>query len=235
MKIIPKTLLALVICGGLNSSVKAQSSSNVPITNFDGVAVSSGIDLYLMQSNAENIKVSAHPDLIKNVLVSKEGNTLKIAYKDNISWGKLFKGQSIKVYVNYKTLESLTASGGSDVFTQNTMRTPKLAIKASGGSDLKMDIITKDIEIQSSGGSDLDIKGSADNMSLTCSGGSDVNAYNFLVNYAKVTASGGSDANIHVSKGLEANASGGSDIKYKGDAAVRKTSSSKSGDVTKID
>lgn len=213
---------------------KAQQNKNIALTNFNGITVSSGIDLYLTQSNSENIKVSAHKDLLENVIIEKNGSTLTVKYKSNEGWGRMFKGESIKVYINYKNLNAITASGGSDVFSQNTIKTPKLNVRASGGSDVSLDIIADDLEVTTSGGSDVKLKGKVKNMILQTSGGSDVEAYQLISEYAKVTSSGGSDANVYVTKGLEASASGGSDINYKGDAALNKTSSSKSGDVRHI-
>lgn len=234
-KLNPIKLLVLTLaCSLITFSLKAQSSKDVPVRNFNEVSVSSGIDLYLTQSSAENIKVMAHPDLLKDVIIEKENNLLKIRYRNNISWSRMFKGQSIKVYVSYKTLQAVSASGGSDVFTQNTLKTDKLIASASGGSDIELDIITKDLQVQTSGGSDIKLKGSGVNMQASASGGSDIHALEFIVEYAKVTASGGSDANVNVSKALEASASGGSDVNYKGNASVKKTSSSRSGDVKRI-
>ena len=228
-----KSALTLLVFSTSVISSNAQQNKDVSINNFNEVSVSSGIDVYLTHSNSENIRINAHPDLIKNVIIEKEGNNLKIRYKDGVNWGRLFKNQSIKVYINYKTLKALSASGGSDVYTQNTLKTDRLSLSASGGSDLKLDVVAKDMEIQASGGSDVDLKGSATNMQVSTSGGSDVNALDFVVDYAKVSSSGGSDANIHVNKALEASASGGSDINYKGSASV-KNNSSKSGDVNRL-
>jgi len=228
-----KLALTLLVFSVSVISLKAQQNKDISITNFTEISVSSGIDLYLTQSNSENIRINAHPDLIKDVIIEKEGSNLRVRYKDGVNWGRLFKNQSIKVYINYKTLKGLSASGGSDVYTQNTLKTDRLSLSASGGSDLKLDVVTKDIEIHASGGSDIDLKGSATNMQASTSGGSDVNALNFVVDYAKVSSSGGSDANIHVNKALEASASGGSDINYKGNASV-KNNSGKSGDVNRL-
>lgn len=217
-----------------NLSANAQQSKNLSITNFQEISVVSGIDLYLTQASTESVKITAHSDLLDKVIIEKEGNLLKIRYKENISWSRVMNGQETKVYVNYKTLQALSASGGSDVFTQNPIKTDRLSIRASGGSDLKLSLTTKDLQLETSGGSDVQLRGSAVNMTASTSGGSDVDALDFVVDYAKVTASGGSDANVNVTKGLEASASGGSDINYKGNASVKKTSSSKSGDVNRL-
>ena len=228
-----KILILLII--GLNGiKVSAQSNKNVKLNSFNEVTVASGIDLYLTQSAEENLTIKGDNDLIKDVIVTQNAGKVTIRYKEGVNWNRLFKNESIKVYRNYKTLKSLTASGGSDVYTQNILKSDALALRASGGSDLKLTLNVKDLSLNISGGSDADLKGNGENLQASASGGSDVNAYGFIVNNAKVTASGGSDVNIYVNKALEASASGGSDINYKGNAALRKTSSSKSGDVNHV-
>lgn len=232
--LIRSSIFTLLIVGAGISNAIAQSSRNVSVKNFNGVTVSSGIDLYLTQGNAEALTIKGDNDLIKDVVIEQGNGNLRIRYKEGVNWGRLFKNQSIKVYVNYKTLTSLTASGGSDVYTQNNLKSDVLNLRASGGSDLKLSLTVRDLTLTISGGSDADLKGSGENLQLTASGGSDVNAFGYVVNNAKATVSGGSDANVYVNKALEASASGGSDVNYKGNASVRKTSSSKSGDVNRV-
>ena len=230
LKALAILLIAVTI---LVQTAFAQQTKTVSISNFNQVTVSSGIDLYLKQGNTENVSVVSSAELLKDVIIEKNGNSLNIRYKNNISWERIFKGKSIKAYVTYKTLNSLSASGGSDVFTQNTLKTPRFTVHVSGGSDLKMDIMTQDMEIHASGGSDLELKGRAKNMEISSSGGSDIDAFDFIVENARVNSSGGSDVNIHVTKALEATSSGGADIVFKGKAAL-KNNSSKSGSVKRF-
>ncbi len=205
------------------------------MNNVDNIRVQSGIDLYITQGTTEGAKVVGDKDLIDKMVLERNGSQLSIRIKDNTSWSSLFSNRKTpKVYVTVKTLSELQASGGSDVYVQNTIKTNRLSISASGGSDINMSVACKDIVLQASGGSDLNLKGSATNMELSVSGGSDANAEEFSVDYAKVNASGGSDASLHVNKALEADAHGGSDVKFSGNASYKKTSSSKSGSVTRI-
>ncbi|SFG67229.1 head GIN domain-containing protein [Pedobacter insulae] len=230
-----RTGLALIVIASTTYAVAyAQDSKTVAIKNFNGISVSSGIDLYLTQGSTENLTIKGRNDVIQNVVVEQNGSEVIIKYKSRMNWSSVFKNQSIKVYVNYKNLKRLAASGGSDVYTQNTLKTDLLNLTASGGSDLKLALICKDLSLTISGGSDAELKGGAENLKVTASGGSDVAAFGFPVNYAKATVSGGSDANLFVNKILEAGASGGSDVNYKGNASLKKTSNSKSGDINHI-
>jgi hypothetical protein len=213
-------------------SVFAQSRT-INVSNFNSIGVSSGIDLYLTQGTTQTLVIKGDNDLIKDVVVEQKGNSINIKYKDGINWSRLFKNQSIKVYVSFKALKSLAASGGSDVYSQNLLKVESLSIAASGGSDVKLNLNCKDLSVATSGGSDVELKGSGENLSVSTSGGSDLDAFSYTVSNARVSASGGSDANVNVSKALEANASGGSDVNYKGNAVVKK-SASKSGDVNHV-
>jgi hypothetical protein len=216
--------------------VFAQENKSVVVKNFNEITVSNGIDLVLIQGNSEKLIITADAEIINNVIVEQTGNSIRIKMKDGFSFSNLFKGNSkaIKVKVNYKTLNALNTSGGSDVITQNQLKTDKFTIKSSGGSDVNLNIACRDLSIESSGGSDVDLKGTAENMQINSSGGSDIDAFGLVAQYARVNSSGGSDVNINVVKGLEAGASGGSDIRFKGEAALKKTSNSKSGDVKRV-
>lgn len=215
-------------------NVFAQSTKTVAVRSFTNLAVSNGIDLIITQGGAEKVEIKGQQDLIRDVVILQEGNQLSVKYKEGVNLNSLFRDGEIQVYVTVKKLNGLSASGGSDVETRNIINTDKISINSSGGSDLDLHIVCKDISLSSSGGSDVSLKGSAENMILNISGGSDVDAFDFKVNYAKVNTSGGSDANVYVNKGLTANATGGSDITYRGSAALKKTSNSKSADITHV-
>lgn len=229
-----KTVALILLTSFSFIQVNAQHSRTVAVSHFSGIRVASGIDLYLTQGNAESLVIKGESELVKNVVIEQTNGNLTVKYKDGVSWGRLFSNESIKVYVTFKELKAITASGGSDVFSQNTIKAGSLTIGASGGSDVEVSLTCSDLQVSASGGSDVKLKGSADNMILNASGGSDVDAFEFVVNYSKAHVSGGSDANINVTKGLEASANGGSDITYKGNAALKRIGGSKSGDINHI-
>jgi len=226
------TLVLFFICSFTCVNVFAQSSRQVSVSDFSGIGVSSGINLHLKQGNTESLVIKGEEEVIKDVVVEKNDRSISIKYKDGINWSRLFKGRTIDVYVTFKNLNSLAASGGADVYIDGQLKTDRLSLAASGGADIKLNLICKDVKISVSGGADIELKGSAENMSIAASGGADIDAFDFKVDYAQVNSSGGADVDIYVNKGLTAAASGGSDITYKGNASLKKTSNSRSGDIT---
>jgi Putative auto-transporter adhesin, head GIN domain len=233
MKKVLLSLFMLTITG----FAYAQKTVNDPnaekrnVTGFHGIDVGGGIDLYL-SSGDEAVAVSAGNeegrDRIKTEV--KDG-ILKIWYK----WdGKLkidWKNRKLRAYVSYKQLDRLHASGGSDVFSDGSIRSDKLDIQASGGSDIKVNVEVSELKANVSGGSDIIISGSAKNIDIDASGGSDFKGYELQTENCKANAGGGSDIFITVNKELTADASGGSDVHYKGTGLIRDIKSSGGGSV----
>lgn len=231
-------LLAVIVLGAV--ATKAQKTvydANAQVRSVKGfraVQVSGGIDLYL-SSGEEAVAVSAreteHRDRIKTVV---ENGVLKIYYdwKDGMNFLKGTNRQ-LKAYVSYKTLESLSASGGSDVVVDGAINSNKFALSVSGGSDFKGKINAQELTIDQSGGADIDISGKTGRLTIDASGGSDLNGYGLEAETATVGASGGSDVEITVTKQLTANASGGSDVSYRGNASSVTSNKSGGGSVKK--
>ena len=202
------------------------------VQSFHAIHVSQGIDLYLSQGD-EAVAVSASDLNMRNqIKVEVENGTLHI-YMDNktIHWN--WGNKKLRAYVSFKTLDNLEASGGSDLFTEGTIKVEKLHISLSGGSDLKATVDIQDLSIHQSGGSDIKIEGMAANLNIDASGGSDFSGYGLTADNCHIEASGGSDMHITVNKELNVNASGGSDVYYKGTAVIKGIHSSGSSSISK--
>jgi hypothetical protein len=221
----------LLLGAGMAQAQQTVNDPNAQVRNvgsFTSISVSSGVDLYLSPGETETVVVSASEEKYRDkIMTVVENGTLKIYYdwKSNIqiNWGS---NKKLKAYVSFKTLQKLSASGGSDVSaTTGVIKQPSLELSLSGGSDFQGRVETDQLKVSQSGGSDSDIRGSATKATINISGGSDMDGYELKVNDCTVNASGGSDISITVSGNFTANASGGSDISYKGDCALTKNSS----------
>jgi hypothetical protein len=230
-------LLTMVMAVAVFAQDKVINDPNAEkrsVSGFHAIDIAGGIDLYLSQGNEEAVAVSAsekeYRDKIKTVV---ENGVLKIYYDVNwYKWGWKMN-RKLKAYVSVKNIDGIKASGGSDVKVDGTLSVAKLSIDLSGGSDFKGAVNVTDLKIDQSGGSDSDISGRAITVRIDASGGSDANASALTADICYLECSGGSDIDITVNKELEADASGGSDIRYKGTAVVKKTSSSGGSSVKK--
>jgi hypothetical protein len=229
-----KKLLFSLLVTGLITTVSAQKTINDPnaekrnVSGFHAIEVGGGIDLYLSQGE-EAVAVSASKNEYRaRIKTEVKGGVLKIWYEWNSNLRFDWSNHKLKAYVSFKDIDRLEGSGGSDISVDGSIKVAKLAMEVSGGSDFDGKVETGELNIQASGGSDVRISGKADRLTIDASGGSDFKGYDLASDICNVEASGGSDIQVTVNKELSANASGGSDVYYKGTGLIRdlKTSGS---------
>lgn len=196
------------------------------VSDFDAIDVGYGIDVYLSMGSREHVEVEAPEDLLEYLMTEVKGGKLKIYYDRSFNWNS-----ETKVYVQAKKIESINASGGSDVFGENKLKARDLQLEASGGSDIKLEVSAKSLDVNVSGGSDIVLSGEVDNLKANTSGGSDLKAFDLIAQRAHVEASGGSDIKITVKEELDAKASGGADIEYMGNPQKINSDSATSSDI----
>lgn len=184
---------------------------NRKITNFSSIIVKDGLDLYLTQSDSEQVVVEAEENLLSYIVTEVEKNTLTIYTNKNMKATK-----PMKVFVNFSSLIFLEGYGGSDIYAKQTISLDELKVKVGGGSDIQLNIKTNKLLLEAGGGSDAELFGFAENATLYATGGSDIKAGNIEIINCLLSVSGGSDAVINVKEKLEGKASGGSDIIYSG-------------------
>lgn len=200
--------------------------------SFNKIKVSNAIDLYLSQADNESLAISASEDRYKgNIKTVVENNTLKIYYDGDRNW--LGKGRKLKVYVSFKELDELEASGASDVVIAGTLKAEILKINLSGASDLGGRIEAGYLDVECSGASDINISGHATIVKIRSSGASDFKDYDFVTDNCTVDCSGASDVKITVNKELSGHASGSSSVYYNGSAVLKDIQTSGSSKVNK--
>lgn len=238
-KIFMKKILllgALFVFTGLSAQKTIRDANAVSrnAKNFHAIEISDGIDLYLTQSGEEAVAVSASANEYRDNIVTEVVNgVLKIYNAKRSSWGFNWSNRKLKAYVSARNIDNLSAGGGSDVYIDSELKTARLSMHLSGGSDFRGKIRASDLSIAASGGSDVYISGETDLLKINASGGSDVHGYDLISNTCDIESSGGSDVRITVNKQLNANSSGGSDIYYKGNATSN-TKKSGGGSVKKM-
>jgi putative autotransporter adhesin-like protein len=238
-----KKLILILVCVVSLIHVSAQKTIiNDPnaqvrtVGSFHAIEVSNSIDLYLSQGNEEAVAVSAKdPKHISQIITVVEDGVLKIKLVNTgrIIWNT--GNQQLKAYVSFKTLDKLSASGSSDVYVDGAISSDNLSIHLSGSSDFKGSVKVNELSMDQSGSSDATISGHANNLTVHISGASDIKGYDLVVDNCTAHASGSSDLNITVNKELNAQASGSSDIYYRGSAVIKDLHSSGSSSVSKKD
>ena len=200
--------------------------------DFNAIKISGGIDLYLSQSDNIAIAVSAAEEkFAAGIKTTIEDGVLKIYYDGDKGWKS--KDRKLRVYVSFKTLEKINATGACDVVVQGSIAVNSLALQLSGACDFKGMVKVNTLKLDLSGASDVKISGTANTVDIESSGASDVKGYDLVTDFCNARASGASDINITVNKELNANASGASDIYFKGSGLIKDIHSSGASNVSR--
>lgn len=227
------TTACLSSCAQNEKTIRDNNAQKRDVTGYHAIHISGGIDLYLSQGD-EAVAVSAADLSDRDRIVTEvENGVLQVHMAgQRMHWGS-WGDRKLKAYVSFKQLDGLNASGGSDIFIESGIRTDKLDLGLSGGSDLKGKMTVRELAIIQGGGSDIYLGGEVTHLSVHATGGSDFHGYDLLAEECRVDASGGSDIQITASKELSINASGGSDVYYKGAAMIKDQHASGSSSITK--
>ena len=236
MKKVFVVIMALLTYSVSNAQKTIVNDANAAIRtlneSFHSIKISGGIDLYLSQYETESIAVSASADKYKNDIKTVVENGVLRIYFDGNNWGG-GGNKKLKVYVSFKNLDHVQASGACDVQVAGSITVPDLSLSMSGASDFKGAVSVNKLSLNLSGASDAKISGTAATVNIESSGASDVKGYELITENCTVRASGASDVNITVNKEMTVTASGASDIFYKGNCVIKEIHSSGASTVAK--
>lgn len=197
------------------------------VNGFTAIEVSDAIDLYISQGSSEAVAISGSSDDIKaRIKTEVRSGTLHIYFDGKgLNW-KRWGNNRMKAYVTYKTLERLEASGACNVKATDAIRQTELKMEMSGASDFTGEVTVNKLRLSASGASNIKISGIAGTAYFDASGACTIRAYDLTTDMCRIDASGASTIRVTVNKELNATASGGSNILYRGTGLIRDLSSS---------
>jgi len=212
-----------------NGTIKTENRTAGTFTRVD---VSGNIDLYVKQDSARSIKIEADENLMQYIEVKIEGEKLMIQPKEGYN---LSGSKPIKVYVSSPVFRELEASGACDIIGENILTaTDEIAIDVTGASDAELELKAPKVSAEMTGASGLKLKGQTKDLHIEGSGASHAKCFELLSENADVDVAGASSADVYASVKLKADASGASDVRYKGNATVTQSTSG-AGSVKKVE
>jgi hypothetical protein len=213
-----------------NGNVTKESRS---VSGFSGVDVSGGIDVFVRQDSTESVKVEIDANLQEYIITKVENGVLEIHQVNNTSLNTTGK---IKVYVSGKNFKSFEASGACDIRGENKIvGTDEISLHATGASKIELDLKAPKISGDITGASDLRLTGETKDVFLQASGASNAKCFELLTENADVDLSGASSADVFASVSIKGEASGASNVNYKGSASSVVVKTSGAGSVNKRD
>lgn len=223
-----KSLLTSVLVLIVASLSFAQQAQNRSVSSFTGVKVAEGIDVYLKKGDKESVRVEVYGTSLDNVITEVSGSYLKVHMREE-NRGNV----NVKVYVTYVKIDKLSASSAGSIFSEGTIEANSLEVSSSSAANVEISINAGDVEVSSSSAGEIEVKGKAKSLTAEASSAGEIDAYDLETQKVEAEASSAGSIKVNATVELNAHASSGGSIRYRGNPDRSNTNSSSGGSVKK--
>jgi hypothetical protein len=206
----------------------AQQSEVRSVGSFNGVKSAEAIDVYLKKGDKESVTVETTGVKLSDVLTEVSGGYLRIhMLKGN------YRNTNVKVHVTYVSINKVSASSASNVFSEGTIHSSRLDISVSSAASVELSMDVESATIEASSAGDAHLEGKVKQLILEASSAGEIDAYELEGETVDAVASSAGSIKVNVVKQLDGHASSGGSIRYRGTPARTNTDSSSGGSVKK--
>ncbi len=210
-------------------TVFGQNKETRELSSFSRVQVGEAIKVYLKKGSQESARIESTGVDADKILTNVSGDRLRI----EMSSGN-HRNTSVTIWLTYRNIESLSISSAATVITEGVLKTEKLRLETSSAGDGEIEIDVDELDVSVSSSGELTVTGRAMFQDVSVSSSGRYNAYELVCEEADVNASSSGSARVNTSKSIEASASSAGSIRYKGDPARVRESSSSGGSTRKV-
>ena len=213
----------------VSAKAVAQQTETRQVGSFEAIKAQEGVDVYLKKGDKESARIEVTGTDLGNVLTEITGSTLKIHLRDQNLIGR----KTIKVYVTYVKLKRISASSAANVFSDGPIKSDNFDVNISSAASVEVSIEAESVIIDASSAGNAVIEGKTKSLEVEVSSAGDIDAYRLESETVHVRTSSAGSAKVNASKELEAHASSGGSIRYRGNPTKTNLDSSSGGSVKK--
>ena len=222
-----KKLLIIILSISILGACRYRTGSGNIVTerratsSFMGLSVGGGFEVEIKTGSTE-VVVEADDNIIKYIETVVVGGELRIRL-DHIN----LRNAHLKVYITAPEINNINSSASANVEAKDVLRSGQsISLHSSSGSEIKAVLDAPEITVNASSGGELKLSGRTRDLKATSSSGSAIKAKELLSEHTIVNVSSGASANVYASLSLDATASSGGNITYRGAGNVKKSVSS---------
>ncbi|OIP51402.1 MAG: hypothetical protein AUK33_04360 [Flavobacteriaceae bacterium CG2_30_34_30] len=218
------------LIGGIEGNGNVTKIERKTTEKITSIKAANGLDVIIVNSTAQLVTVETDENLHDIIETKLEDGTLYIKATKNI---KKAKSKLVMVAI-FDNLDAIEASSGANIKSITTVFSDNLYVKSSSGASIELNVLAKNLTVKSSSGSSIVLNGQSLQLDTKSSSGSSINANDLSANHATAKASSGATISLNVESSLNAEASSGGEISYRGDPKVVNKNASYSGNVKKM-
>jgi hypothetical protein len=184
MKYVSKSIVLSFALLQAACSVFSSQTELRELDKFSALEVSGLAEVIITQADTQKIEVRVSGMPITDVITKVENDILVITTKG------FHRGESVKVFVNYNQLNSISVSGSAEVTGTNILNTQQMIVTTNRAGDIKdlvikadnlivningagnanLSVEVEDVSIEMNDAGDLKIRGIAKNQKIVSNG-----------------------------------------------------------------
>jgi hypothetical protein len=184
MKYVSKSIVLSFVLLQAACSVFSSQTELRELDKFSALEVSGLAEVIITQADTQKIEVRVSGMPITDVITKVENDILVITTKG------FHRGESVKVFVNYNQLNSISVSGSAEVTGTNILNTRQMIVTTNRAGDIKdlvikadnlivningagnanLSVEVEDVSIEMNDAGDLKIRGIAKNQKIVSNG-----------------------------------------------------------------
>ena len=168
-----KLLKYITLFGILTGTLVAQDIQEKNIESFTGITASGAVNVKYRISDTSKIKLVGEKEDFNKIEYTVGNNMLYIKSIGSIK-------NALSVIVSGNKLNEVTASGASNVRSNETLQADFFRVDASGASNINLTIKARKTMLDAGGASDVTLKGSTNIFDATVTGASNL-IFTFLI------------------------------------------------------
>lgn len=208
---------------------QAQETQTRSIGSFTGIRAEEGIDVFLKKGSKESVRVEVSGTSLENVITELSGSYLKVHMRSGDYRGSV----DVKVYVTYVKIDKLSASSAGSIFSEGSIDADALELSASSAGNVDLTIKAGTVEVNASSAGEVELQGTANTLVAEAASAGEIDAYDLIAKKVEAEASSAGSIKVSVAEELDAHASSGASIRYRGNPNKSITNSTSGGSVKK--
>ena len=222
------------------------------VPDYTALTVSSGILVEFVDTLSREGYIIADEEVLEYVSIVREEGRVKVSYLPLVSVRSDIKtvvampvsralmemevSSAARVASGERVLaSSMRIKCSSAARVDLDMDVQSLGLDLSGGSNFSGNVVARSLDVELGSAASCDIGGSADICEIESGGGATFRGYGLVCRRVNAEVSGRGSIEISATEELDAKASSGGEVRYKGSPGITRRSQSGGGSVREVD
>ncbi|MGB1242912.1 MAG: head GIN domain-containing protein [Chitinophagales bacterium] len=205
-------------------STQAQQQA---VLSFDAIHASGNVEVLLQEGGGESVNIEAEGVDEDRVITEVKGGVLKVRIQ-NVIYNE---NKSARVVVTYRDLREIKAHAGARIYSRTAVKGDKLELKAGSGANIDLEVWMDVVEGRVSEGGEIELTGETHTLNAIASTGGLFYGYGLEAEEVYARSNTGGEMEVNAHKRIEAKASIGGNVSYKGNPKHKSVSTNLGGTI----